>query len=256
MYPNGPGVQPPQGGQPLQGYATPRPTNSVAIAALVSSFVFAPLGIILGHISLSQIKRTGEDGRELAIAGLAIGYLITAIGAISLIILLTGLIAVNSAVDAAEHVTTGSTAPVATPALPARNDNDREFADVTASICDVVEPNEVSELNGRDLPEGYEVDKSSTSRTCSYVKTADGDPGAGVTCHDLTTYSEVFSFFTNKGVVQMGTDNSGHVQWFTTKTNQFVFYTSTTLCVVWSVSSSSSMPSILINTIASRLVIG
>jgi hypothetical protein len=52
-------------------------TNSMAIAALVSSLLLAPLGIIFGHIALSQIKNTGEDGKGLAIAGLVIGYLFT-----------------------------------------------------------------------------------------------------------------------------------------------------------------------------------
>jgi len=49
----------------------------MAIASLVCAFVFAPLGIIFGHVSLSQIKRTGEEGHGLAIAGLIISYLIT-----------------------------------------------------------------------------------------------------------------------------------------------------------------------------------
>jgi peptidyl-prolyl cis-trans isomerase B (cyclophilin B) len=55
----------------------PRSTNAMAIVSFVCAFVFAPLGIIFGHISLSQIKRTGEEGRGLAIAGLVISYLIT-----------------------------------------------------------------------------------------------------------------------------------------------------------------------------------
>ena len=59
------------------GYPGPRPTNGLAIASLVCAFLFAPLGIIFGHISLSQIKRTGEDGHGLAVAGLVISYLIT-----------------------------------------------------------------------------------------------------------------------------------------------------------------------------------
>ena len=50
----------------------PRPTNGMAIASLICAFLFAPLGIIFGHISLSQIKRTGEDGRGLALAGLVV----------------------------------------------------------------------------------------------------------------------------------------------------------------------------------------
>ena len=45
--------------------------------SLVCAFLFAPLGIIFGHISLSQIKQTGEEGRGLAVAGLVISYLIT-----------------------------------------------------------------------------------------------------------------------------------------------------------------------------------
>jgi peptidyl-prolyl cis-trans isomerase B (cyclophilin B) len=45
--------------------------------SLVCAFLFAPLGIIFGHISLLQIRKTGEEGRGLAIAGLVISYLIT-----------------------------------------------------------------------------------------------------------------------------------------------------------------------------------
>ena len=59
------------------GHPQPRPTNSLAIASLVCAFLFAPVGIVFGHMSLSQIKRTGEEGRSLAIAGLVIGYLLT-----------------------------------------------------------------------------------------------------------------------------------------------------------------------------------
>ncbi len=40
---------------------------------------------MFGHISLSQIKRSGEDGRGLAIAGLVIGYLLTVLGALVLV---------------------------------------------------------------------------------------------------------------------------------------------------------------------------
>lgn len=59
------------------GYVPAARTNSMAIAALVSSLLLAPLGIVFGHIALSQINRTGEDGRGLAIAGLVIGYILT-----------------------------------------------------------------------------------------------------------------------------------------------------------------------------------
>jgi peptidyl-prolyl cis-trans isomerase B (cyclophilin B) len=49
----------------------------MAIVALVTAFVLAPMGIVFGHIALSQIKRSGEDGRGLAIAGLVVGYVFT-----------------------------------------------------------------------------------------------------------------------------------------------------------------------------------
>jgi len=76
------GTTQPYPGYPYPPYAyppppTPPPTNSLAIASLVCAFVFAPLGIVFGHLSLSQIRRSGEDGRGLAIAGLVIGYVVT-----------------------------------------------------------------------------------------------------------------------------------------------------------------------------------
>jgi len=47
--------------------------------------VLAPVGIVLGHISLAQIKRTGEQGRGLAIAGLVIGYIFTGLLVLSIV---------------------------------------------------------------------------------------------------------------------------------------------------------------------------
>jgi peptidyl-prolyl cis-trans isomerase B (cyclophilin B) len=73
-YPPPPPYGPAGGGY---GYPQPRPTNGMAIASLVCAFLFAPLGIVFGHVSMSQIKRTGEQGRGLAIAGLVISYVLT-----------------------------------------------------------------------------------------------------------------------------------------------------------------------------------
>lgn len=52
-------------------------TNTLAIVSLITSILWFPavVGVITGHIAISQIKRTGESGRGLAIAGLIIGYL-------------------------------------------------------------------------------------------------------------------------------------------------------------------------------------
>ncbi|WP_083653983.1 peptidylprolyl isomerase [Mycobacterium sp. GA-1841] len=59
----------------------------MAVAALVCAFVIAPLGIVFGHISLSQVKRSGEQGRGLAIAGLVIGYVMTALSILLAVLL-------------------------------------------------------------------------------------------------------------------------------------------------------------------------
>ncbi|MGV9796846.1 peptidylprolyl isomerase [Mycobacterium sp. NPDC003449] len=65
----------------------PPRTNGMAIASLVSSVLFAPLGIVFGHISLGQINRSGEQGRGIAIAGLIIGYVFTALGLLMAVLL-------------------------------------------------------------------------------------------------------------------------------------------------------------------------
>ena len=50
-------------------------TNSMAVASLVCGFLCSLLAVIFGHIALSQISRSGEGGRGLAIAGLVLGYI-------------------------------------------------------------------------------------------------------------------------------------------------------------------------------------
>jgi|GEM_PF-1834732 len=51
-------------------------TNTMAILALVATFLpTGPLGVVFGHIALAQIRRTGEEGRVMAIVGLVFGYL-------------------------------------------------------------------------------------------------------------------------------------------------------------------------------------
>jgi Domain of unknown function (DUF4190) len=57
-------------------------TNSAAVASLVFGivswficpFVGGVLAVIFGHVARGQIRRTGEGGGGLAIAGLILGY--------------------------------------------------------------------------------------------------------------------------------------------------------------------------------------
>ncbi|MCZ7425928.1 DUF4190 domain-containing protein [Micromonospora sp. WMMA1949] len=73
--------QPPYGqyGPPGQGPG-PRGTNVLAILSLVFAFVFAPAGIVCGHLAKRQIRQTGEDGDQLANWGLILSYIFTVIG--------------------------------------------------------------------------------------------------------------------------------------------------------------------------------
>jgi Domain of unknown function (DUF4190) len=71
-----PGYYPPPG-YPPQAWG--RPTNTMAILALVMAFVFAPAGLILGIIARKQIRQTGEDGDGLALAGIIVGGIATAL---------------------------------------------------------------------------------------------------------------------------------------------------------------------------------
>jgi Domain of unknown function (DUF4190) len=57
--------------------ATGPKTNTLAIVALILGFLVPVGGIITGHIALGQIKRTGEAGHGLALAGTVIGYVLT-----------------------------------------------------------------------------------------------------------------------------------------------------------------------------------
>lgn len=74
------------------GYAAAR-TNTLAIVSFIASlagvFVLPVIGqiagVVMGHISLSQIKSRGEKGRGLALAGVIIGYATLALGVLAII---------------------------------------------------------------------------------------------------------------------------------------------------------------------------
>lgn len=104
------GQQAPAYGQPAAAYGQPaRKTNVLAIVSLIASiagFVIAwgigsIVGIICGHISLSQIKKTGEEGRGLAVAGLIVGYIGLALAILSVIVIaiVFGAIAASGGFD-------------------------------------------------------------------------------------------------------------------------------------------------------------
>lgn len=74
----------PQAPQPQ--YAPTPPTNTMAVLSLVFAFLFWPLSIVFGHMARKQIARTGEGGRGLATAGLAISYVGVAFFALIMVV--------------------------------------------------------------------------------------------------------------------------------------------------------------------------
>ncbi|WP_051701683.1 DUF4190 domain-containing protein [Mycetocola saprophilus] len=85
------GYAAPQPGYAQPGYAAaPQKTSIMAILALIFGIVFAPAGIVLGHISLKQLKTSGEGGAGLAKAGLIIGYIFFALWLMFFVIGLVG----------------------------------------------------------------------------------------------------------------------------------------------------------------------
>lgn len=128
--PPGGGYQPPQGGSygypppqpPGYGYGYPSPgypqqsvgTNGMAIASLVTALVGfliciigSFLGVIFGIIALNQIRNTGQGGRGMAIAGIIIGGLGTALALVLFIVFV--IIGANSKPD---DTYSGAPAPV------------------------------------------------------------------------------------------------------------------------------------------------
>jgi len=124
-YPPPPGPYAGYYGYPgYPGYPQPQPTNSLAIVSLVCAFLFAPLGIIFGHISLSQIKKTGEEGRGLAVAGLVISYLITVLTILVVVLSVVFIVKVANDLESLDGLTpdypdiTASPSPRADNTLP------------------------------------------------------------------------------------------------------------------------------------------
>jgi hypothetical protein len=134
--PPGAGYPPPQGYPPPgQGYPPPPGaaypqavgTNGMAIASLVCSLLgwlcgIGPiLGIIFGVLALNKIKQTGEGGRGLAIAGIAIGAVLIVFGIIGGIFSLISGSAEHrySGAPAAVVLTVDTVAPPAIPGIAA-----------------------------------------------------------------------------------------------------------------------------------------
>ena len=90
-----PGYGPPGYGPP-PGYGWPPPTNTLAILALVMAFVFSPVGLVLGVVARRQIRETGEQGDGLALAGIIVGGIGTALAVLGFLVFALALVAAGS----------------------------------------------------------------------------------------------------------------------------------------------------------------
>jgi hypothetical protein len=105
-------VAPPQYATPAY-VAGPR-TNVLAIISLVASCVglIFPLGlvagVITGHIALSQIKRTAEGGRPLALAGVIVGYVLLGLWILFVVVYVIILVVIIGAASTSGDFTDSS----------------------------------------------------------------------------------------------------------------------------------------------------
>jgi eukaryotic-like serine/threonine-protein kinase len=60
--------------------------NTFATLSVVFAFLFAPVGAVLGHLGLAQIRRTGQRGHDRALVGLTLSYAFILITVAALVI--------------------------------------------------------------------------------------------------------------------------------------------------------------------------
>ncbi|MFV8173161.1 sensor domain-containing protein [Mycolicibacterium peregrinum] len=92
--------------------------NTFATLSVVFAFLFAPAGAVLGHLGLSQIKRTGQRGRDRALVGLSLSYTLIVIAVAALVIWAVFPSSSNTTTTEAKTTAaaTGSAVPTSSPA--------------------------------------------------------------------------------------------------------------------------------------------
>jgi hypothetical protein len=90
--------------------------NTLSTLSIVFAIVFAPVGAVLGHVALHQIHQRNERGRERALIGLTLSYVIIVAAIIALIVwLLSGHGSDSTATGTSTATTTTSAKPLPPP---------------------------------------------------------------------------------------------------------------------------------------------
>lgn len=102
----------------------PEEANTLATLSVVFAFVFAPAGAILGHLAIGQIARSGQRGRDRALAGITLSYFFITAATVSLVVWSTigpeDSITASTSTPPSAPMTTSSAPPTteATPSPP------------------------------------------------------------------------------------------------------------------------------------------
>lgn len=127
--------------------------NTLATLSVVFAFVFAPAGAVLGHLGLSQIKRTGQRGRDRALVGLTVSYTLIVVAVAALVI--WAVVPSSSSTTTAEPTkapTTSAPATTTTPAPPPLV-TEAQLAGLLPSLAEVKEITKNTELVVDDEPQ-------------------------------------------------------------------------------------------------------
>ncbi|HEX5252614.1 MAG TPA: sensor domain-containing protein [Mycobacterium sp.] len=60
--------------------------NTLATLSVVFAFLLAPVGAVLGHFALKDIRRRGDRGRNRALVGLTLSYAFTVLATVALVL--------------------------------------------------------------------------------------------------------------------------------------------------------------------------
>jgi hypothetical protein len=108
------------------------PVNTFATLSLVFAFVFAPVGAILGHLGLAQIRRTGELGRDRALIGVTLSYVFIVLAVVGLVGWTTLPAATTSHTAAPATSAPGTTSETPSPPTVSPDDIIRLLPDLNA----------------------------------------------------------------------------------------------------------------------------
>jgi peptidyl-prolyl cis-trans isomerase B (cyclophilin B) len=151
-----------------------RRTNPLAIVSLVAAFVVSLAAVITGHIALHQIKRSGDKGRGLAIAGTVLGYAGLVAGTIVIVLLATSLTGIGERTEPQQPNSSEAPSSSGTDGVP------------SPSLAENREWEGTIEINGQDV--GVTLDGAAAPQAvASFLALGDAGFFDGTSCHRLVT---------------------------------------------------------------------